>query len=404
MNYILTTKRLSIPNFQVISTVKDFKLINARSVIIVDDFTDKEYDVIMFLVRSKMSTGFYGLASVDEDASLLIKEVVRLLNGLVLEDESYIESINSVSDLIEEIDNYQPDEVGVDTDSYYSTISAFVEEHLDKEPRATQKRLETSLMGLSDALDYSEKVGLIGQNFLSFVRDGIAHENRLMKEIDTAKRESEKSIGRTYAGGTGISTYPTYSHMESTKILLIKEYTPCQYLTSFLIALREYLYNVCNQSTRLLIICKDDEVVDTRYGNMTEISTRNLDANKSKASLNSELYTKTPTKAVLDAILKSVGTNIYIVVDRLYKKDPIITGRNIININAVSSISKMRTFNLKPNETIINNVGETSQLVYLQTIENFPSDTASRIDIIQRVFREDINRIAKLLGLQVTGR
>ena len=219
-------------------------------------------------------------------------------------------------------------------------------------------------------------------------------EEQLSKQEDEINNLKTSSFG----GFGSINTYTQYSYTGNSKVLLIREQAPTRYLTSFLSAYIDWLAKVPEIQAKLIVIDQATEYVDARYKSLRKVDSSNITREASKLYLLSEMYTTTPTTSVMSALM-SPGIDLYVILDRTYKRTAAVSGRGITTVYSVSSRRLMRDLGLNSEETIVNDNGEQSQLGILALIESYATDKESRKLQQRSAFESIMKRLTELCNL-----
>ena len=188
--------------------------------------------------------------------------------------------------------------------------------------------------------------------------------------------------------------------MGTVPLLLIREYSPCRYLTSFALGYTHHVHFSKNKSVKLIVIHQKGTCVAKKYDEFTAIN----EESAGYATLyNSEyIATNTPKKDILREIFKQ-PVDAFIVVDRLYGGQDIISGK-ISKLNAVSGKSDIKRYSIKPEDTLLSNVSlnETEKKEYFGTLKrmtNYPDEKDGRLAYYEQACEEMYEKLDKLLGL-----
>lgn len=403
MDYILTTKSVSYSGFSVVKSVSEIGRLTMKSTLIVESYTDKDFDFAIFLLNAVRDCSLTKIAYIADQPVRILLELMRTIGAFVMSDSSLIESTESFSELLEFLAtnkvSTKAEELEVLADSFV-IIDQYIQEKFEQEPKVEKRRLSLAYKEVSDALQevvFSEELSKELQSFLLSASSKVkVYEDELSqreKELDNIKSSSFGSFG-------SISAYTQYTYTGNSRVLVIKEKAPTRYLTSFLISYVDWLSRVPELNAKLLIIENDSDFVDLRYKNLAKADAKTILQNRSSLFLVPAIYTTTPTQTVMQELMYPT-MDLYVVLDRTYKRNQAITGRGINTVFATSSRRLMRDFDLTSEECIVNELGEQTQLGVLAPIESYAVASGSRIVQQQKAFDSIMRKLTERCGFSL---
>lgn len=399
-DYILTTKNVNFAGFEVVNSVKGITNLTVNSILIVESYTDTNFDFTTFLVGAARSVMFEKIAYISSNPVMIVMEVMKVLKALCIPDSTLLDSQEGLSHLFTMLSDgsqsFHVDELE-EVSNNLMVVDSFLSESLATKPKASQKLVSASwdsIMSTIDRVVMSDELRSELQEFLFLFTN---KTSQMEQEVKRAEDELSNMRASRVSSFDDYGSYSQFTYMGNAKVLLIKEHTPTRFLTSYLIAFNDWLSRTKDARSKLLIIDRDYPAVDTRYGSLPKADVKSIQRNSGSFVLSPVIYTTTPTHAVMSELM-SHDIHAYIVLDRTYKPDNIITGRGIKVVNAVSSRRVMRSMNLDSTSTILNEGGERSQLSALGFVENYPLDANSRLTTQQTAFDIGMSRLAEVLG------
>lgn len=403
MDYILTTKPVSYSGFSVVTSVSDIGRLTMKSTLIVESYTDKDFDFAIFLLNAVRDCSLTKIAYIADQPVRILLELMRTIGAFVMSDSSLIESTESFSELLEFLAtnkvSTKAEELEVLADSFV-IIDQYIQEKFEQEPKVEKRRLSLAYKEVSDALQevvFSEELSKELQSFLLSASSKVkVYEDELSqreKELDNIKSSSFGSFG-------SISAYTQYTYTGNSRVLVIKEKAPTRYLTSFLISYVDWLSRVPELNAKLIVVENDSDFVDLRYKNLAKADAKTILQNRSSLFLVPAIYTTTPTQTVMQELMYPT-MDLYVVLDRTYKRNQAITGRGINTVFATSSRRLMRDFDLTSEECIVNELGEQTQLGVLAPIESYAVASGSRILQQQKAFDSIMRKLTERCGFSL---
>lgn len=406
-DYILTTLETSITSMNVVKSVKDITKLRSSSNLIIESYTDSDYDFITFLVDSFRKFSMKNIVIVSEKPSKLVSELARGMGIPCIPTPEYIRDYQSLSELLTYLEGMRLSGTVYEDDSRVldalHVVNERIESSLVDEPRAVKRSVIGSLGVISDTISDSYLSHNLSAELVNFVNMG----NSKMRDKDLDIQSLESSLHDLTDSSSkyeeDIGLFSPYTYSGTSKVLVVKELTPVRYLTTFLSSYLVYLTKVHSMTSRLIVVDRKSPFVDSRYGSgdmFTHVDSEVVDQRLSSLFLLERLYTCTPTRSVMDALM-SRGVELYVILDRTPSRSSIVTGRGITTVNAVSSKRVMRDLGLKSSTTIVNDAGEGSNLGILAQVPNLPKSKDDFNNAIISAFTKDMERLSALVGLSI---
>jgi hypothetical protein len=246
--------------------------------------------------------------------------------------------------------------------SNYETIQKFVSNPF------WVKSLSTAVINVEGALDRTSKLSVDIEEMFSEVAKLIGgqkenQENtgrelesamKLITEMEKKPRPNAPFIFSTYSVPVNVS-----------KVLYIKAYGNCKYLNSFVLAYQHYLRNSKQYSSKLLVALPKLKINMQRYNNVARLAPDSIDMVDMNVS---DVYiTYEPKKIIMDAFFGQQNVQIFIVLDLMLDTEKLVQGHMVENFYALSSLSDVGKFKLKPERCLnaISTNGVTLQIPHI---------------------------------------
>lgn len=403
MDYILTTKPVKYSGYEVVSSISEIGRLTMKSVLIVESYTDRDFDFVVFLLNALRDTSLTKVAYISENPSRILLEIMRTVGAFVAQDSSLIDTTEQFSELLEYLMSNTTSTYSEELDELadsFTTLDNYVRGKLESEPKILQRKVLMAHEKVSDALQeivFSEDLTQELQSFLLTASSKIK-----IAEDELDKKEKELSLVQSsgFGGFGSINAYTQFSYTGNSKVLVIKEESPTRYLTSFLASYIDWLTRVPELNAKLLIIDKDSDFVDTRYKSLKKADSKTIVNNSSTLYLVPIIYTTTPTQSVMSNLMSPV-VDLYVILDRTYKRTLPVSGRGISTVYSLSSRRLMRDLGLNSEDVIVNDLGEHTQLGVLAQIEGYAMDEGSRILQQQSAFEPIMKRLTVKAGFNI---
>lgn len=403
-DYILTREPIAnIGSFKVVKSISEITSVSSSSTIIVESYTDTDFDFSYFLVNQLRGVMVTRIAYISEQPTRIVEELMKSCGAVIMQDSSVLQDLDSFTELLKEIDSHVAivDEDFSDIIDSFDLVNQFVADTLATKSRAEGKRVSSALSSVSDTLDRYAFSDTLREELLSFMLTLSNRLSTLQLDLDEKEKELNNLRGSQIAGISDSLSYTTYSHTGKSTILVVKEKTPTVYLTSFLWAFSAYVTSKLDKRSKFVIIERKSPFLDHRYlrnksSGMVLVDSSNIVTDQSTIFLADNIITTTPTHSVLSTIFGN-SAQLYVVLDRSGDSKDLITGRNVYTVSAVSSKSHMRSLGLKSTETILPELGEASQLVQLGYVDGYPKVPEARVGMLQTAFPSAMDNLARYI-------
>lgn len=401
-DYVITTKDINLGNVKVVRSVKDVVTVTKSSFVVFESSDDLLEDAVSFLVGVVKRVLNTHLVYIASNPVPLIEEVIKGLGSQSLRDDSYLDDLNSYSELI---DYLEKGDTSLDEDedisSEISVLDNFVSEQVENLSPIQRSMVQDSYDKVVGTLDEMTSKDVLREQLVNFAH--VSRERVVSLEQDLKLKEKEVANLAPRGGGflAGTNNYPVYNYSGSAKVLVVKEHSPCRYLTSFLYAFAERQEKVNNIKTKLIVVSSKNYMTELRYkGAFDEANPTTIVQSRGRLMTSTKVYTTTPTAAVMDFLMQSLGYDLYVILDRTDKKEECVAGRGIKTVHAVSNLNHMRALKLEVKNTIVNDLGVQGQLGVLAMINNIGTKNDERIAKIQQGMDITVTLLENILGLQ----
>ena len=400
MDYILTTKSVHYPSCTTVSSFKDIERITMRTTLIVDSYTDKDFDFLVFLLTAMRDNSLTKVAYITDSPKRIILETMKTVGAYVTQNSALIDNTENFSYLLEymstkEVDT-QSDELIQLSDSF-TLVDTYIRQKLEGEPKLVERKISLAYEKISDVLQDIVFSDELNEELQSFLLTASSKIKVLEDELEKKEKDIAELKGSSFGGFGSISAYTQYTYTGNSRVLVIKEKAPTRYLTSFLISYVDWLSRVPELNAKLIVVENDSDFVDLRYKNLAKADAKTILQNRSSLFLVPAIYTTTPTQTVMQELMYPT-MDLYVVLDRTYKRNQAITGRGINTVFATSSRRLMRDFDLTSEECIVNELGEQTQLGVLAPIESYAVASGSRIMQQQKAFDSIMRKLTERCG------
>lgn len=392
--------------FVVVGSFKKVKELQGVTTLIIHKYKESDFDAGVF-VSQFHNNGIDQFIYISSSPSSTLQMVLKGVNGYYYEDEFYFEDEEELSTLLEDLGMEDEDENTSLATSALNVVNDFVSSFAKGDERIKaplylenvtsavnelsllthQQELQLNTMGTS-ALEVFEKASAI-------IRNMDAQNKNIEKKLEELENQQSNSFSSKPAFGNSIMFFSPYKYIGNSKILLIREYAPCRYLTSFVMGYLHHLHYVLNRRPKLIFVHQKGAGVSAKYADFTSITQESM--GMSSLYDNEIIATNNPKKEVMKDLLTKQN-DVIIVVDRLYGNQDIVSGR-VTKINAVGSRSDIARYKVRPEDTIFSITRQPKELFTLPTIKNFPTEIDARYAAYTQVLGSKYEILDNKLGL-----
>ena len=392
--------------FVVVDSFKKVKELQGVTTLIIHKYKESDFDAGVF-VSQFHNNGIDQFIYISSSPSSTLQMVLKGVNGYYYEDEFYFEDEEELSTLLEDLGMEDEDENTSLATSALNVVNDFVSSFAKGDERIKaplylenvtsavnelsllthQQELQLNTMGAS-ALEVFEKASAI-------IRNMDAQNKNIEKKLEELENQQSNSFSSKPAFGNSIMFFSPYKYIGNSKILLIREYAPCRYLTSFVMGYLHHLHYVLNRRPKLIFVHQKGAGVSAKYADFTSITQESM--GMSSLYDNEIIATNNPKKEVMKDLLTKQN-DVIIVVDRLYGNQDIVSGR-VTKINAVGSRSDIARYKVRSEDTIFSITRQPKELFTLPTIKNFPTEIDARYAAYTQVLGSKYEILDNKLGL-----
>ena len=421
MNVIVSCDidKTAFDNFIVVAGFSELKKLGPSCIetLIIHHFKEKVFDVGIFINECKDS-GIKRFIYISENPDETVKMCLKGLNSYVYTTEDYLYDEEELQFLIEDIIKEEETESTALTnvEQNVTILEDFLDDFKKKDPKieapiylnrardavnelsvVTQKQeLQITTMGEESRKIFSQAKAIIEQMFLQ--------RKEAESKLDELQQNVNSTSGRAPMSNS-VSIYSPYNHFGAVPVLLFREFSPCRYLTSFVMAYEHYLHYSLNKRVKLIICHSKDAQISKKYTGNDFVAITEVSYKTSSLYDNEKIAINIPKKDLLKKLIDVNNIDIVILVDRLYGNTPIIKGKHVTTINAISGSSDVDRFGLGNafGETIIP-VSEfkhngKAPFITLDTIKDFPPEVDTRYAAYTMYYKETFAKLDEKMKL-----
>lgn len=399
-------------NFVVMKSFKEVRDLKENTVdtLIIHKPQEDQFNSGVFMAEFH-NIGITQFVYINKEPSTTIKMLVNGLKGTVIEDEFYLEDEEELLALLEDIGTTPQEDTSVAVSSI-KLVSDFMEAFVRGEERIKapvyleqvnhaltelqsvnqQQELAIKEMGTT-SIEVFEKASNIIRN--------MDNQRKLIQEqldkLEESQFNSNSNGGNRVSLGNSVQFFSPIKYTGNAKILFIREYSHCRYLTSFALAYTHHVHYTLNKRVKLIICHQKGAGISKLYEEMFT----SLDENSSKMiSLydNEYIATNNPKKEVMRELL-SKPCDLFVVVDRLYGREDILEGRITAKINACGGLGDIKRYNLKIENTIFPVIEQKGNLFFLPSVKDYVTQIDARFATYETVHEKNFAILDNKTGI-----
>lgn len=411
MNVIVSNKlKDGYEKYKVVTSLKEVSKIKGIECLILHSFSEEDFEVGLFL-SDMAKQGVKKFAYISFKISLIIKMVIGGLDGLIEDADFYYESEDDLDALLDEF--FSSEESDLDFKATSEIIVDFVKGFVNNDDRVktpvyleqvnnavnelvvtnTANELAIKDMGKATVETFkkvSKSISAITEQYHDL-------EEKLYSLDASAEAIAKQPRYEAPSNSNAVWAYPTYQYLGSSKILYVREYSPCRYLTSWVLAYANYVNFQLQKKCKVVFIYGRGAGIARKYAKgFTNITSES--ENNEALYENQLIATNVPKKPVMDA-LTHTGEALIIIVDRLYGGDSIISGQRITKLSALSGVSDIKRYNVPLDEAIFPVISVQNSFCTIKHIVNYPLDERTRKSKYFEIMKDSFAKLDKKLGL-----
>lgn len=374
--------------------------------IVLHSTLESDFSIGLHLSKLKKQ-GVKVFAYINESPSVTITMCILGCGGTVEQDEFYFDDEGDLDYLLSTLGLDSPHSVSSVALSSVGVISDFIQYFINGDERLnTEFYLSSVQRAVSELAEQTKTKDLVIKdmsnsavgifNQASQVLEGM---QKSRKELESKFNELEGAFKQREAprmSKAAVTMYPAFNYRGQAKMLHIQELTPCRYLTTFILSYQYYLSVSLNKRVKVIFIHQKASRVSEKYRGFT--TTINSDNLSNENLISSDTVATDSPKLDVMTKLTSCNDDVIIVVDRLYN-EPIVRG-TAKTVYAVSGLSDMTRYKVKPSECIFPVSEHPNALMCLPIVKSFPVDANTRQATCYQLYKpEHYAKLDKILGI-----
>ena len=408
MKVIVSNKlRDSYKEYKVVPKLSDVMSLEGVTCLVLNTLEEEDFDVGITLAELA-KRGVKRFAYISNTISLVVKMLISGLDGLIEDADFYFECEDDLDALLDDFFSQRDEDSDLNANT--EIITEFLKGFANNDDKIkTPVFLEQVNSAVNSLMVTNNENEVVIRDMSKATVATFRHVSSTLKAMEEQKNTLEEKLAsfevslqsqsrtRVPVDSGAAWVFPTYNYMGKSKILYVREYSPCRYLTSFVLAYANYVNCNLSKKCKVVFIHGRGQGILKKYSNGFTCITQESEGNKSLYT-NSVIATNNPRKSVMDD-LTHTGEPLIIIVDRLYGSDSIISGQRITRINAVSGLSDLKRFNLAIEDTLFPIISVGGSFGKISHLMKYPQDERTRISKYFETMKDLFKKIDQKLGL-----
>jgi len=405
---ISTTLKDNYSNFVVVKDFKSVEGLSNVSLLVLHEFEEEDFNVGIYINKLHKG-GIDKFLYICPNPRESVKSALVGVRGKVYTDDFYYTDEEELLALESEFDY---EETGLSTAGDCTKIIKDFLIRFNKGDETINApayidQVNYALADLSSTVNEQHEIIMsMGNTAL----ETYSKANALLSNMAKRRKELEEKLDAIAENQSLVTTakhefssnilfFPTTNYKGSAKVLLIRELSPCRYLTSFILAYEHYLHYEKNKRAKLIFVHQKGKGVGERYDDYCKITQESMHM---ESLYNTEIVATNNPKTDVMSKLLSGDFEVAIVVDRLYGANDIVAGR-VTKLTAVSGVSDVARFKASMDKTIVSTVCRPNYEPFctLRTISKYPESVDMRKVAYIQVHKDStFKKLDSLLGIQ----
>lgn len=390
-------------NFIVVNTFRKVRELKGVTSLIIHKYNESDFDAGVF-ISEFYNSGISQFIYINKKPSATMKLVLEGVQGKIFCDEFYFEDEEELMYLLDDVAEEDSDssELAV---SNIQVVKGFVQSYIRGEERIKAplylEQVNQAIDELSNITEVrNTQLTTMGKSALSVFEKAskiITGMDEQRQKLEQQLRELEEISPKQSAPqfGGSILYFPSYKYIGTAKVLFIREVAPCRYLTSFILGYEHYLHYELNKRVKLIFVHQKGLGVSKKYDGFTAITQESMGMS---SLYDSEIITTNNPKTNVWKEIFSKQCDVFIIVDRLYGNQDIVTGR-ISKLNAVGGISDLTRFKLTKGSCIFPVTEQDGCFFSIPTIRQYPSGQDVRYAAYGQLCKDKYEKLDEFLEL-----
>lgn len=369
------------------------------------DFYDEALKLTKYVEENEqVKLVHIGGSEAGEDFKVFVNSLGK---GILVENDFYLDNGEDFQFFMENIDDLIQNDVTESALVFYDKLLNIIDTSGVELPILERRKIRRLVDSWQKT---TTDLVVLRDNALAVVQEAFSKSSKRLEEsqadIDNIKEQLDQLYQKEQAGGLSLaqvklgqsvgSFAPYRVGVSNTAILVVKEYTPCRYLTSFLLGYIKHLEVKKALLARLLVVVDGKPLTVDRYSSalyrLTQGNYKGSSAMRENLSFTSEPY-----RELLDETLKR-NDAVLVVLDRTYERDSIYKG-TVMQVDAVGSVKDVDLFGLEVGNCILPITDVEGSRVILKHILNYPQNVDARYGKYLQMYSDVYAQLDSDLGI-----
>lgn len=377
--------------------------------------SSEEGDFNVGVILAELSKkGKFKFIYINENPSQMIKMCLSGIDGYYYPDEFYLDDEDELLCLLDTINNPGAlSETALVSSNNIKLVEDFIQAYIRGESCVETKVFQSQVVEAINQLSLTitqqdtqlAEVSTSALQVFEKASNIISALTEKQKELTELTEQLDELSSRTatpVSFANNISYFPPQKYGGNCKVLLVKQYTPCKYLVSFLFGFKTWLHTLYGKKVRLVFILgNNNNQLSQKYSTIkdsTIISSKSISMTSMYDS--DVVILEHPQKEAFTR-LWGIPYDLTIAIDMMPYDQDMVSGPQVSRLNAVAGLSDITRLKLDASKTIASQVGTQSNLFYIiKTIGNYPKEEGGRKAAYQQLCASDgFNKLKNYIGI-----
>lgn len=392
--------------------VKELSQDSEITALVIHNFEEPIFEAGIF-ISDIQKVSITKIIYINAEPEPMLTMPIQGVHGYIYQDEFYLEDEEELLALLDDI-GISPDSNSTElaTTDNVAIIKDFIEAFSRNESRIQApiylQQVDAALTELEETTRQQElQISTMGTSAIEVFQRAskiITNLNDQKKVIMDKLKEIENAqpviSGRAPLSGGGTVFFPSTRYTGQNNVLLIREYSFCRYLTSFVLSYAHYLHYEKNKRVKVIFTVNKGAGIINKYSDFTTITQESYNIS---SLVDEDIVVTNVPKQELMLKLTKAPADVTIVVDRLYGNSDIVVGRvkRLCAVNGFSDIARYKNVGCDINTSIFTTVnhGKLGAFGYIPHIKGYPPQEDARLALYSQNCHALYEKIDNYIGL-----
>lgn len=392
---VTTTKVASTPGVTVVDSLGSLATLGNITNVVIHTFRESSVEAVRILSSLPKGMNFVYLRNA-QDTDEALRLVVIGLGGKYIDDEYYLQSLESMGTLL----THSTEISNVVAGSSVDVIEKFVNQ-VDSGNVPSSKYLEV-VKNASNALveevnrfKYSlDRQAGVAVGLFNEIYENTAESSETVEELKGIVADLQAKISNKRLGG--VAYFPQVTYTGNKELILIKSLGSTKFLVSFAMGLNKFMHNVQNKRPKLIVITPVGDVYYKNYKDYPFITQRSSSV---KANFyNDVVFVNHPTLSIMKELLDDSDRDTNIVLDLTVTSEKHLVQKAGVPIfYSVDGSGSIKKFGVPPAHCFSSVTNIPNTMGAITALSGYPSEAVEREAIYAQQYQALYRKFLSIL-------